>query len=48
MTLEDLRPAIEPRPAGQLAKRLMPDFPGHAAPVLPAEWLGPLSATAAA
>jgi glutathione S-transferase len=42
MTLDDLRPAIEPRPAGQLATRLMPDFPGKAAPVLPAEWLAPL------
>jgi glutathione S-transferase len=47
ITLEDLRPAIEPRPAGQLAKRLMPDFPGRAAPVLPAEWLKPLRAAAA-
>lgn len=46
MTLEDLRPAIEPRPAGQLARRLMPDFPGRAAPVLPAEWLEPLRAPA--
>jgi glutathione S-transferase len=48
MTLEDLRPAIEPRPAGQLAKRLMPGFPGRAAPVLPAEWLKPLREPAAA
>jgi glutathione S-transferase len=42
MTLDDLRPAIEPRPAGQLTARLMPDFPGRAAAVLPAEWLEPL------
>lgn len=42
MTLDDLRPAIEPRPAGQLTTRLMPDFPGRAAPVLPVEWLAPL------
>jgi glutathione S-transferase len=42
MTLDDLRPAIESRPAGQLATRLMPDFPGRAAPVLPTEWLAPL------
>jgi glutathione S-transferase len=42
MTLDDLRPAIESRPAGQLATHLMPDFPGRAAPVLPTEWLAPL------
>ncbi len=35
MTLDDLRPAIEPRPAGQLALRLVPDYPGHCPPVLP-------------
>ena len=43
-TLDDLRPAIDPRPAGALTTRLMPDFPGRAAPVLPAEWLAPLRA----
>jgi glutathione S-transferase len=42
MTLEDLRPAIASRPAGELALRAIPEFPGHAAPVLPAEWLEPL------
>jgi glutathione S-transferase len=42
MTLDDLRPAIESRPAGELAMRILPDFPGHTAPVLPAEWLQPL------
>ncbi len=47
MTLDDLRPTIEQRPAGELARRLMPDFPGKAAPVLPAAWLEPLRATAA-
>jgi glutathione S-transferase len=44
MTLDDLRPAIEPRPAGQLALRLDPDYPGHMPPVLPAAWLEPLAA----
>jgi glutathione S-transferase len=39
MTLDDLRPAIEPRPAGKMALRAIPDFPGRAGPVLPAEWL---------
>lgn len=42
MTLEDLRPAIEGRPAGDLAMRLVPDFPGNIPPVLPREWLEPL------
>lgn len=39
MTLQDLRPAIENRPAGQLAKRVVPDYPGDAAPILPPAWL---------
>ncbi|MDQ2631941.1 MAG: glutathione S-transferase N-terminal domain-containing protein [Actinomycetota bacterium] len=43
MTLDDLRPAIENRPAGALAKRLVPGYPGHMPPVLPAEWLDPLA-----
>ncbi len=42
MTLDDLRPAIENRPAGALAKRVVPDYPGRMPPVLPAEWLAPL------
>lgn len=49
MTLQDLRPAIESRPAGQLAKRVVPDYPGDAPPILPPAWLQPLrSATASA
>jgi glutathione S-transferase len=42
MTLDDLRPHIENRPAGALAKRFVPDYPGQMPPVLPAEWLAPL------
>jgi glutathione S-transferase len=42
MTMDDLRPAIESRPAGELATRLVPDFPGRIPPILPAAWLGPL------
>jgi glutathione S-transferase len=42
LTLADLRPAIENRPAGQLAKRIVPDYPGHAPPILPPAWLAPL------
>lgn len=48
MTLDDLRPAIEGRPAGALAKRVVPDYPGHTPPIFPAEWLAPLAAPAAA
>ena len=44
MTLEDLRPAIENRPAGELALRAVPDFPGRTPPVLPAQWLAGLTA----
>jgi len=39
LTLEDLRPAIEKRPAGALAMRAVPDFPGRTPPVFPREWL---------
>jgi glutathione S-transferase len=42
MTLDDLRPAIEGRPAGQLAARLVPSYPGKTPPILPAAWLEPL------
>ena len=38
LLFDDLRPAIEPRPAGQLALRLVPDYPGRFAPVFPADW----------
>lgn len=48
MTLEDLRPAIESRPAGELAVRLVPDFPGHTPRILPPEWLAPLQPAGAA
>ena len=40
MTIEDLRPKVEGRPAGQLALRLIPDYPGRIpAGTLPADWL---------
>jgi len=49
MTLDDLRPAIESRPAGELAMRLVPHYPGKTPPILPPAWLQPLrSETAAA
>jgi glutathione S-transferase len=46
MSFDDLRPAIEHRPAGELALRVVPDYPGKIPPVLPAAWLEPLPATA--
>ena len=42
MTMEDIRPAIEQRPAGEHALRFVPDFPGRIGPVFPAAWLEPL------
>ena len=39
MTFDDLRPAIEDRPGGKLAMRVVPDFPGRTPPVFPREWL---------
>ena len=42
LTLQDLRPAIDARPAGELARRFVPDFAGDAPPVLPPEWLEPV------
>ena len=44
MSLDDLRPAIESRPAGELALRVVPDYPGRVPAVLPAAWLEPLRA----
>lgn len=44
MSFDDLRPAIENRPAGQLALRVVPEFPGRTPPVFPPEWLGALRA----
>jgi glutathione S-transferase len=48
MTLDDLRPAIESRPAGELALRLVPHYPGHTPPILPPAWLQALRSAAAA
>jgi glutathione S-transferase len=39
MSFDDLRPAIEDRPAGQLALRVVPEFPGKSPPVFPPDWL---------
>lgn len=48
MTLDDLRPAIEGRPAGALAKRVVPNYPGKTPAILPAVWLEPLRGQPAA
>lgn len=42
MTLDDLLPLIDGRPAADHARSLVPDYPGHIpAGALPAEWLSP-------
>jgi glutathione S-transferase len=43
LTMDDLKPAIEGRPAAALAQRIVPDYPGHTPPILPAAWLEPLN-----
>jgi glutathione S-transferase len=47
LTLDDLRPAIESRPAGALAKRVVPNYPGKTPPILPPAWLQQLRSAAA-
>ena len=39
MTVDELGPVIEARPAGRLAMRLVPEYPGRSAGVLPPKWL---------
>jgi glutathione S-transferase len=45
MAFADLEPAIEGRPAGALARRIVPDPPGRIGPTFPQEWLAPLAAS---
>lgn len=47
MTLDDLRPAIAARPAGELAMAIDPDYPGEVPRILPPQWLEPLAKAAA-
>jgi glutathione S-transferase len=42
LTLQDLRPLIDSRPACRLARRAVPCYAGDAPPVLPPAWLQPL------
>jgi glutathione S-transferase len=44
MCFDELRPPVEARPAGQLATRVVPSFPGRIGPAFPAAWLEPLRA----
>lgn len=48
MTMQDLRPAIDARPAGRFARRVIPDYPGDAPPAFPPAWLQQLRSTATA
>lgn len=42
ITVDDLQRAIEGRPAGKLAMRIAPEFPGRLPPVFPGDWLAGL------
>jgi glutathione S-transferase len=46
MSFDDLRPFIEGRPCGEMANRVVPDFPGRTPAVVPAEWVAGLRARA--
>jgi glutathione S-transferase len=48
MTMQDLRPLIEARPAGRLAVRVQPELPGDIPPIFPPAWLQPLRSAPAA
>jgi glutathione S-transferase len=39
LTLDDLKPLIEPRPAADLAHRIVPNYPGRTPPIFPPAWL---------
>jgi glutathione S-transferase len=39
LTLDDLKPLIEARPAATLAERFVPDYPGRVPPIFPPAWL---------
>ena len=39
LTLDDLKPLIEPRPTAALAARFVPNYPGHTPPIFPPAWL---------
>ena len=39
MSHDDLRPLVAPRPAGELARRIAPAYPGRMPPAFPRDWL---------
>ena len=39
MSFDDVRPFVEGRPCGEMAMRVVPDFPGRTPQVAPPEWL---------
>lgn len=41
LIMEDLRPVVEGRPGAELARRILPDFPGNLRSVLPPGWAAP-------
>ena len=43
LAFDDLREAIEGRPAGRLAREVVPDFPGRVRPAFPPDWLASIS-----
>lgn len=48
MTMQDLRPLVEARPAGRHAVRVQPEIAGDIPPILPPAWLQPLRSAPAA
>lgn len=48
MTMQDLRPVIDARPAGRFARRVIPDYAGDAPPAFPPAWMQPLRGEPAA
>jgi glutathione S-transferase len=48
MSVDDLQPAFEGRPAAEMAMRAAPDYPGRTPPILPSAWLEPLRSAARA
>ena len=46
MCMDDLRPALEERPAGRHAHQVVPEFPGRLPRVFPREWVAPLERAA--
>jgi glutathione S-transferase len=46
MTMQDLRPLIDARPAGKFARRVIPDYAGDAPPAFPPAWMQALRSSA--